>query len=529
MHFHDMDAETPTSDKSPLERVAAIAELWANILAFMNPRMVHRLRLVSKRLYIACIPYFGITFPLNGRTLPDAASDPQFPTDLIAGLRLQTFDQVSPPLADVIQKCINVNSLEIFDCSLDVKFLEDVMRLSPRNLRHLIIHSQGFITLKSVVKVVLEFGAAAQMQSLDLDICTTGLDETLSLPWNTLQSILGACSSLTSLSLRNAKIMDVSEPLEGIDSLHAATARFPNILSVELDQCDISGVGRVRLLRMFPRLKALIMICRDTVFDVFNSDADGVLKSALDIDAGAADRELCRNLKHVSVRRTNSRSQADQHALYRFLGQLPRLESLELTGCSVSSQDLLEMAEEWTRRNVRLRHLCLDLNHRKVNEEGMERILRQGCCSRLIGLDTEFGPDLILRFWDQETCKSGLPFLETLQILRLRRQEDIEDLEEDALQVLNLTLRQIPRLVDLTIATRLNDFAVFQGLGRDPEVPLPAPGSASFHTNWLQERPLLQTLAIGCSSELFHSRLNQLPRQVGRRFRFLEGMHFVSR
>jgi hypothetical protein len=99
------------------------------------------------------------------------------------------------------------------------------------------------------------------------------------------------------------------------------------------------------------------------------------------------------------------------------------------------------------------------------------------------------------------------------------------------MEALNRTLKQLPRLVDLTVGTKLEDFGVFQGMGRDPEALLPDPRRV-VHTgpmavDWSGERPFLQTLVIGCSTEFFNHRMGDIPRQVGKRFRFLEDFKFT--
>ncbi|KAF9172933.1 hypothetical protein BGX20_004523 [Mortierella sp. AD010] len=323
---------------------------------------------------------------------------------------------------------------------------------------------------------------------------------------------------------------------------------FPNITSLTLKQCDISGIGRVRLLRMFPNLRDLEMICRDVVFDIKNTNTDndsnntakGSIESSIKSsnsndgtrpipgsEAGVEDHLLCANLRRVSVRCTNTRSQVDQDGLYRFLIRLPSLETLELIRIGTDSRTLLRIAQEWTRRGVRLRHLHLDFSHRKVPDEGLEMILRQGCCSKLEILDAWCGPGLLFKFWNQETMRSELPFLETLKGLHLRKDYEALDNQHELEHIMNLTLHQMPRLVDLTIAAKLNDYSVFQGLGREPEVPLPPPGTPMTSIDWSRERPFLQTLAIGFSNDFYSNRMSETPRQVGKRFRFLEDFRFV--
>ncbi|KAI1318886.1 hypothetical protein EDD11_005520 [Mortierella claussenii] len=540
--------------KSSAERVLAIAELFACIVAYLYPKQLRRLRLVSKRLHLACIPHIHITLPLNShhhtptRTATATyAADPSFPIELVTGLKLEGLDHISPVLQDLFRRCTRLTLLEIADFGLDVQFLKETLRLCSHplqdqiqdaslgqgqvqvsgggsnrgeGLRRLVVRSDGFVTLESMVEVILGSEAAKHIQTLSLDIGATGLDETHSLPWHGFRSILDTCSALTTLSLGSVKIMDVPSSLEETNVLHATTVRFPHIMSLTLKQCDISSLGRRRLLRMFPGLKDLEMIFRDAVFDVDTTSE----KEEEEEQARGDDRQLCRHLKRLSVRCSNSRSHADQEGLYRFLCRLPRLEALELSGLGTSQPQLLKMAEAWTRNNVQLKSLILDLNHRKVTEEGLESVLRMGCCSRLERLDAWCGPDLISRFWNQETQQSGLPCVKTLRALHLRRDQTTEELQHGALVALNMTLKQLSKLVELTIATKLDDFEVIQGMGRNPDTPLPGPDALSTSScmGWSKEGPFLQSLAIGCSTDFFLRRMVEMPRQIGKRFRFLE-------
>ncbi|KAI8347303.1 hypothetical protein B0O80DRAFT_516793 [Mortierella sp. GBAus27b] len=482
-----------------LERALAIVEIWENVVSFLFPAQIRRLRLVSKRLYLACIPQVSLTLPLGTTT------EPHF--HLITSLRLNAIDQISPLLIKLFKNCPRITSLEINDFGLDIDFLKETLESCPTGLRRLAVRSDGFVDLQSIVDTLLDSNVTSHIQELGLDVGDTGLEETHSLSWSSFRSILDTFSSLRDLSLGSIKVTDVPESLEKIDPLHATTMTFPSISCLSLRQCIISGVDRVRLLRLFTNLERLKMVCRETVFD-------HPLTMTMD-------QQLCTFLRHISVGCTNSRSLADQGPFYQFLSQLPNLEALELSGFGASNQELVEMAEEWTRHGVKLRHLRLNLNQRKTDEDGLEKILRLECCSRLESLDAWFGPDLVLKFWNAASGKSDLPFLKTLKTLCIRKVEQARDLQEGALQALNLTLRQMPRLVDLVIGTKLDDLAVMENMGRDPELPPATPGTFPLVVDWSHERPFLQTLSIGISNDMPHDRIT-LQRQLRRRFRFLE-------
>ncbi|KAG0324076.1 hypothetical protein BGZ99_002234 [Dissophora globulifera] len=503
MLFSFEDMET-SSNSNPLRRVLAIAELWGNIMLYLHPRQIRRLRLVCKSFYMACLSHVHISLSLSTHTLSKLESDQQIPAELVTILRVEVSDHVPAALENLLTRCSRLSSLHIDGLGLDISFLEEALRLVPGRLRRLTIHSEGFVALEDIIGVFLSSSSASHIQALNLDVAATGLDESHSLCWPRFRSILSQCSSLSSLSLGSVKITDIPESLEEIDFLHSKTTAFPHITTLALRQCDITGPARIRLLSMFPNLQSLDLICQDTLFELANNE------------------QHTAELQNVKVSCTNVRSQVDQAGLYRFLSHVPNLRALEISGVGVRGQDLIQMAEEWTRLQVRLKFLKIDISLRKSTEGCLEQVLRQGCCSQLQVLDTCCGPDLILRFWNPRTLRSELPFLNTLQGLHLRKEQATEDVAEGALDVLNSTLRQMPRLVDLTIGTKLSDVAVFHGLGRDAAAP-PASVAPPIGVTWAHERPFLQTLTMGCSHGLISNGLvGGLSRQVAWRFRFLE-------
>ncbi|ORY99760.1 hypothetical protein BCR41DRAFT_375333 [Lobosporangium transversale] len=483
---------------------------------------------------MACEPHMRIVLPLNNRTSPDLIADSTFPAELVTSIRLDALDSVSPMIADLFQRCNRINSLEINDFGLDVFFLNEILDLCPLHLRRLAIKSDGFVAVESMVDALLGSKAVVHIQILCLEIGDTGLDDTQSLPWSCFRSILSTCSSLSMLSLKNIKIMDVPQLLEETNEFHATTKSFPNIVTLSLLQCDVTGIGRIRLLRKFPNLKNLEMVVRDDAFKLDNIDdssEDGQNNGLIRNGAETGNQyQLCKSLKRFSMRCTNNRSHADQAHLCEFLRQLPSIETLELAGfgLKMSYQQLLEISEDWTRQGRHLKRLFLDINPRKVTEEGLKNILKYQCYSRLESLDIWCGPDLISSFWNHDTQRSELPFLKSLRALHLRQIVCVEDLDKDALLALNLTLKQMPRLVDLTIAAQLDDFTVFQGLGRDPDVPLPQPDAPITNVDWSQERPFLQTLTIGYSQKFYRDNMKKMSQQIGKRFRFLEDFRLLE-
>ncbi|KAF8984608.1 hypothetical protein BGZ46_007521 [Entomortierella lignicola] len=517
-----------------MERVFAISELCANIISFLRPKQIRRLRLVSKQLYDACTIHMRISLILNSRTPSNLISDPSFPANLITSLRLDAIDQVSPLFINIVQNCPRISSLEINDFGLDIYFLQETLRLGPLQLQRLAVRSDGFVTMESLVEIVVSSEPATHIRMLSLDTGHTGLEETHSLSWPSFRSMLDTCTSLSALSLAHVKIMDVPESLEETNTWHATTMTFPNMISLTLNHCDISEANSlVRLLRMFPNLKNLEMSCRDAMFYMDHSSKDN---NSLDISnensdnaKGVDDPSLCANLRNVSVRCTNIRSQADQEGLYLFLMHLPSIKTIELMGLGINSQTLLRIAQAWTRRGIQLKRLRLDFNRRRAVDDGLDIILRQGCCSRLEIMDVYCDPSLISTFWNEETHRSELPFLETLQGLHLRKDYENLDRRNEIERTLNLTLKQMPKLVDMTIAARLDDYSIFQGMGREPEVQIGLPDApiTTTGTDWSQERPFLQTLAIGCSSEFYSNRIKEMPRQIAKRFRFLEDFQFI--
>ncbi|KAF9148182.1 hypothetical protein BG015_010089 [Linnemannia schmuckeri] len=519
------DTAGELEQRTPIERVLDIPELWSTILAYLHPKQLRRLRLVSRRLYLACTPHIHVSLILTSQKHVEVAWDQDFPSKLVSSLRIVSIDQFSPALTHLLNECTNITSLDINVFGLDVDFLQELLDYCPQHLKSLVIRSEGFVSLESIVETFLQSTTVGrQIQSLALDIGSTGLFETDALSWTIFRSLLDSCTSLTSLFLSAVKVMDIPESLEEINPLHATKAMFPNLVSLTMTLCDISSVGRIRLLKMFPNLHTLDMTCRDDVFQADSGESATNSVVALEMTT----QDLCEQLTHVRV---NSRSQSEQEGLFRFLGHLRHLERLELSGLATQGARLLDLAEEWSRNKVSLKQLTLSPKYRKLTEEGLEKVLLKPCFSRLLVLDAWCGPDLILRFWNRETQRSQLPFLDTLRALHLRKEDVVSDLDDGAMEALNMTLKQLPRLVDLTVGTKLEDFGVFQGMGRDPEVLLPDPRTVMYTgpeaVDWSDERPFLQTLVIGCSTEFFTHRMGDIPRQVGKRFRFLEDFKFT--
>ncbi|KAF9921668.1 hypothetical protein FBU30_008275 [Linnemannia zychae] len=499
--------------KPPIEQVLDITELWSNVLAYLHPKQIRRLRLVSRRFYQACASFIHMNMMLASQKHAEVVWEQDFPSKLVRSLCITTVDQFTPALRRLLDQCLNITTLDINVFGLDIEFLQELLGYCPQHLKSLVIRSEGFVPLESIVETLLQSNAVIlKIQSLTLVIGTTGLFETDALSWNKFRSLLDNCISLTSLSLSAVKVMDIPESLEEIDSLHATKAMFPNLIALTMTLCDVSSVGRIRLLRMCPNLRLLDISCRN---DVFLPDS-------------IVDHDLLCQLRHIRV---SSRSQSYQEVLFKILGHLYHLEVVNFTGLAVQGARLLELADEWSRHKITLRQLMLNPKYHKLTEEELEQVLLQPCFSKLEVLDALCGPDLILRFWNQETQQSKLPFLKTLRALHMRKEDVVSDLNEKSMEVLNKTLKQLPRLVDLTIGTKLEDFGVFQGMGRDPGAPFPdlrtvvysGPGAV----NWSAERPFLQTLVIGCSTEFFNYRMSDIPRQVGRRFRFLEDFKFT--
>ncbi|KAG0294480.1 hypothetical protein BGZ96_001075 [Linnemannia gamsii] len=512
--------------RTPIEHVLDIAELWATIVAYLHPKQLRRLRLVSRRLHLACTPHIQVDLTLTSQKHVEVAWEHDFPSNFVASLRIVSIDQFSPALTHLLDQATNITTLDINVFGLDIDFLQELLSYCPRHLKSVVIRSEGFVPLESIVDTFLQStDVARQVQSLALYIGNTGL-ETDALPWSIFRSLLDTCISLASLSLSAVKVMSIPESLEETNPLHATKATFPNLVSLTMTLCDISSVGQIRLLKMLPNLHTLDVTCRDDVFQTVGEESADTSPTNL----GVTDQDLCEQLKQVRV---CNRSHSEQEGLFRFLSHLRRLERLELLGVVTPGIRLLDLAEEWSRNKVSLKQLTLNAKSRKIAEEGFDKVLLKPCFAKLQVLDAWCGPDLILRFWNHETQRSQLPFLETLRGLHLRKEDVVSDLNDGAMEALNMTLKQLPRLVDLTMATKLEDFGVFQGLGRDPEALLPDPRTVLYTglgaVDWSGERPFLQTLEMGCSTEFYNHRMGDMPRQVGKRFRFLEDFKFTNK
>lgn len=521
----NLDHAGEQEQRTPIEHVLDIAELWATIVAYLHPKQLRRLRLVSRRLYLACTPHMHVDLTLTSQKHVEVAWEHDFPSELVASLRIVSIDQFSPALTHLLHQATNITSFDINVFGLDIDFLQELLSYCPRHLKSVVIRSEGFVSLESIVETFIQSTAVAhQIQSLALDIGRTGLFETDALSWTIFRSLLDTCISLTSLSLSAVKVMGIPESLEETNPLHATKATFPNLVSLTMTLCDISSIGRIRLLKMFPNLHTLDVTCRDDVFQTVGEESAHTPPAG----RGVTDEDLCEQLRHVRV---SSRSHSEQEGLFRFLCHLRHLERLELLGVATPETRLLDLAEKWSHNKVSLKQLTLSAKYRKISEEGLDKVLLKPCFAKLQVLDAWCGPDLILRFWNRETQRSQLPFLETLRALHLRKEDVVSDLNDGAMDALNMTLKQLPRLTDLTVATKLEDFGVFQGMGRDPEALLPDPRTVVYTglgaVDWSGERPFLQTLVMGCSTEFFNHRMGDMPRQIGKRFRFLEDFKFT--
>ncbi|KAF9180119.1 hypothetical protein BGZ51_006433 [Haplosporangium sp. Z 767] len=645
-----------------MDRVLAIDELWANIICFLYPRHIRRLRLVSKLVRAACAPYFNITLKDTPTSITPATLYHYFaattattttmtittstppavfadPSEYITALYvdLDGRDQIPAHLAQILERCIHISTMQISNFGLDCSILKDILldhsppppptspmmlplslssqplqqeplqpfqeqELHSARLKRLILQSDGFVALASLVDILLaspkNHVLLRHLRELVLNVDDTGMVDTHTLSWPQFCAILDTfATSLTTLSLRGITINVEETKPEEIDGSHSlmtnhtmATTLFPNITSLSLAGCDVSSIGRLRFLKMFPNLKSLEIVCRDEIFDLEHHLPPASTSTATLPEQPAttgvsqphheADTQsFFQNLTHITIRLTNNRVHSHQKAFFQFLHTLPSLKSLNLHGISdpILYQDLIPLAEAWSHLGVRLKSLCLEMHseyqsiqhphhHSRplieiVCEFVLARILRQPSCSVLESLDAPVGPDLIFQFWNKTVNRSELPCLQTIRALHLRQKDAIRGEEHQSLQILNRTLKQMPRLVDLTIATGLDDFDVFQGLGRDPQTCVNRNGNGNRNGNeslientslsfsksksassestldpdatstgerrdawtsdWSQERPFLHTLAVGVTNEFFHKLRNERPLQVTRQFRFL--------
>ncbi|KAG0337730.1 hypothetical protein BG000_005065, partial [Podila horticola] len=565
---------------SPLDVILAIPEVFEYVLSYLRIRQIRRLRLVCKRLRDACQSHFLVTVAINTLTLPTIQHFQEL-SSVATKLLISDLDELSPSLELFIEHATLISTLELYNWGLDIDFLRRTLILCPSKLKSLVIRNEGFIDLEDIVGSVVSSAQGTMIQYLALHVDTVGL-ETHALPWTSFREILDLCESLTSLSLGNVKVNDVPESLEETNVLHATTASFPNLTTLKLLHCDISQVGLERLLRMYPNLRSLTIHSSNPMFEQDEplvGATEGPLESTdPEAEATMASRTIipnehhlpsCPNLRTFKYSLTiNKRNNRSQHGLDTFLKRLTRLQDLELEGHYVKDEDLLSIGEEWSRQGIQLRRLELPLQ-KGVTEAGVEGLLRVACCRQLQLLNVVCSPDLVSRFWNSATGLTELPCAATLTGLHLRKNESADRLQPGVWKSLNRTLKQLPRLVDLTIGTKLESFEVFEGLGRNPnsspsselakksdgeqlngqlethggpeigtdscasaetsvEQPTSTAASASWaHVDWSSERPFLQTLAIGYSHEFYANGMADIPRQIGRRFRFLEDFRFV--
>ncbi|KAG0091708.1 hypothetical protein BGZ93_000280 [Podila epicladia] len=580
-------AANPAPAASPVNVILAIPEVFEHVLSFLRIRQIRRLRLVCKRLRDACQTHFLVAVTINTHTLP-AIQHFQELSSTATKLLIRDIDELSPSLELFIKHATRLSTLELYNWGLDIDFLQRTLTLCPSELKSLVVRNEGFVDLEDIVACVVSSSHGTTVQSLVLHVDAVGL-QTHSLPWNSFRATLDSCVSLTSLSLGYVKVNDVPESLEETNALHATTATFPNLTTLKLMHCDISQVGLERLLRMYPNLKSLTIQSSNPIFEqeepLEGVSVEGTLESADPAgEATVASRTIipiehhlpaCPSLSTFKYSLTISkRNVRSQHGLDTFLKRLTRLQDLELEGHYIKDEDLLSIGEEWSRQGIRLRRLELPLQ-KGVTEPGLEGLLRMTCCRQLQMLNVVCSPDLVSRFWNSVTGLTELPCATTLTGLHFRKNESADRLQPGVWKSLNGTLKQLPRLVDLTIGTKLESFEVFEGLGRNPnsspsqtsgldleelaktndsqqingqsetqggpetetissastQVPVEQStatvASGGWLVDWSSERPFLQTLAIGYSNEFYANGMADIPRQIGRRFRFLEDFRFV--
>jgi len=97
----------------------------------------------------------------------------------------------------------------------------------------------------------------------------------------------------------------------------------------------------------------------------------------------------------------------------------------------------------------------------------------------------------------------------------------------DLTRALNKLLRQLPRLIDLSVTASVSSYAVFEGLGQCPTVERNKGEEESLRTSWLGERPYLQSLMFRLQDG-FKVVPEELQGEVVDRFRFLDTVQLVA-
>ncbi|KAG0252567.1 hypothetical protein BG011_006916, partial [Mortierella polycephala] len=82
-----------------MNRVLAIDELWANIICFLHPRHIRRLRLVSKLVRAACAPYFEITLKVTPTSITPASLQHYFAAATTTSTATMTTTAFTPSTA----------------------------------------------------------------------------------------------------------------------------------------------------------------------------------------------------------------------------------------------------------------------------------------------------------------------------------------------------------------------------------------------------------------------------------------------
>ncbi|KAF9429008.1 hypothetical protein BGZ94_000133 [Podila epigama] len=617
--------------------ILSIPEVFEHVLSYLRVRHLRRLRLVSKRVYDACRSSFNVAVLINPENVTSIHHIENV-APLIRRLCIKDLDEVPPSLESFIVQSSLLSTVEVCRWGLDIDFLHKILDISPKDLKRLSIQNEGFVDLEDIVGAVARSCQGPLIQSLSLHIDSVGL-ETHALGWSCFRSVLlDKCSSLTMLSLGYIKVDGVPEALEETNALHVTTTTFPNLKSLELIHCDITCVELERLLRLFPNLGSLYLCSAHPVFEPDEVESSDLVPMtteeggegggdapvgnmsvlnpttspatvqttniSLSLQPPPSQPVLCPRLYSftyfLSNNKRNSRSQ--QHRLAAFLTSCRQLRDLELSGHFIKDEDILSLGEIWSRLGMELRKIVLS-HQRAVTEAGIEMLLRMRCCRRLQVLDVMCSPELLQRFCQSTMTTTvlskpsmvlELPCSATLVGLHLQKNESEDRLALGAMQCLNQSLKQLPRLVDLTIGVKLESLAVFDGLGRDYakaekknvvssgsnvedggddddnclvndgiddgkklgkekdnervleamiasdrdvvatiDMVATARGAVvdtareRLGAEWIDERPFLQSLAIGYSNEFYNREVANIPHQIGRRFRFLEDFRYV--
>ncbi|KAI8598520.1 hypothetical protein EDD21DRAFT_446124, partial [Dissophora ornata] len=564
-----------------IDRVLFIPEVAEHIIAFLPPAALCQARLVCRIMHQLCRPFFFLDLNIQRRgILPLLKSDLKRTaggrnTDggahLVRSLRYRQEDRV---IEDFLQFCgTSIKTLILSSMSSRFCYnLGGILPLAP-NLRSLEIQpisAMGF-PLTTLLDLISRF--SPQLESLIIGSNLGRFSTWGALSWSPLVGMLEACGRLKHLSLCWIKLENFEEyevadvvadmgplyleaPSQGgsFDSTYhnhqqqqrqSGHQKFSNLKSLELLKCNVKPEYFEGLIRQCPELNSLRI--------ALNSSHPAPLCGE---QQSLALQTTFQHIRQLSIKVI---PWITLLVAYPFLGALPRLEELTVSGASTTQVETLEELQRILGGGggggargsgtgpIRLRVLRL-LWSEVIPNEKMKEFLEQEICHNLEELELTQSADCLIKKPDPDRThlsSAWFEFSQTLTSLRLTGAKSMVVDNEQA-DFLNQVLRRMPRLQDLAIGYMFRTYRIFQGLGRvpvennniippDQEPALGGSHNANevltnawfYPVDWALERPFLKSISMRFPYG-YLLRPEDLDREIVNRFRFLEHLQLTG-